>query len=449
MTHTNPKKLTHVAGTLLIEARAAFLNGAGLVAGEDKTATQHKTFREGANKVPYVSAQAWRRWLRRTLIEETLWPSSEIRSIAWNKKGNTSKVGGQVNPVEYAEDDLFGYMRAVEGQGSRSTREESEPEGDSDDASDDDAGGDTIKAVMRASPLATSVLAAIQSDGWQGRDDGFVHVQSFDPEALEAAEWLLTFEAHTLADAKEQKQFDDAKKKLKESLKGKGTQDRLAATREFVEKNKIGERLQMPKPQSKLPYSTKFFNTDLEGIFLLDRSRVGVFRNVGDRMELDPAKVKAWEEKKVVQVVEDRGRQGKIYALTDPDTAPERCKALVRAVAVLRGGAKQASFATDVAPKVLVLAGLTCGNPILNRLFHETDKGTELHVERLREIEKDYRSRLMTPIFIGIRTGYLANEDDVRDLGKEEGADGKKIASSTFVICTPIEAATQMADKIE
>lgn len=220
-------------------------------------------------------------------------------------------------------------------------------------------------------------------------------------------------------------------------------------TREFAKKNEIGERLQMRNPQSPLPYSTKFFNTDLEGIFLLDRSRVGVFRNVGDRMELDTAKVRAWVQQKAVGVVEDRGRLGKIYALTNAGEAPARCKALVRAVAVLRGGAKQAAFATDVAPKALVLAGLTCGNPILNRLFRETDKGTELHVERLREIEKDYRFRLTTSIFIGIRTGYLANEAEVRELGKDKRTDGQEIASAPFTICTPIEAAAQMADRIE
>src|SRR5207253_597663 len=139
--------------------------------------------------------------------------------------------------------------------------------------------------------------------------------------------------------------------------------DCLLKVREFAKESKITEdaRHEMENPQSPLPYSTKFFNTDLEGIFLLDRSRVGVFRNVGDRMELDPAKLKTWEQKEAVSVVENRGRQGKIYGLTDGTTAPERCKALVKAVSVLRGGAKQAAFATDVAPKVLVLAGLTCG----------------------------------------------------------------------------------------
>ena len=340
-------------------------------------------------------------------------------------------------------------MSAAEGQGSRGAREETDPAEDNGDATDDDAGGETIKAVMRASPLATSVLAAIQSDGWQGRDDGFVHVQSADPEALEAAEWLLTFEAHTPPEANKQKEFTDAKKKLKDSMKGEGTQDRLALTRAFAQKFKIEDRLQMSNPQSPLPYSTRFFNTDLEGIFLLDRSRVGVFRNIGDRMELDLAKVKAWEQENAIQMIKDVGSQGKIYALPKSAAAAERCKALVKAIAVLRGGAKQAAFAVDVAPKVLVLAGLTCGNPILNRLFRETDKGTELNVERLREIAKDYRSRLTTSIFIGIRTGYLANEADVRKLGKDENAEGKEIGSTTFVICTPIEAADLMADKIE
>ncbi|MBW2046013.1 MAG: hypothetical protein JRI96_14220 [Deltaproteobacteria bacterium] len=67
------KKLTHVAGTFLIQADAAFLNGAGLGEGEDQNVTIPKTFRDGRNEVPYVSAQAWKRWLRNTFIDETGW----------------------------------------------------------------------------------------------------------------------------------------------------------------------------------------------------------------------------------------------------------------------------------------------------------------------------------------------------------------------------------------
>ena len=80
---TQEKKLTHVAGTFLIHADGAFLNGAGLDrTREDRNTTVPKSYRDGVGgRVPYVSAQAWRRWLRNTLIEETGWPESELRAI--------------------------------------------------------------------------------------------------------------------------------------------------------------------------------------------------------------------------------------------------------------------------------------------------------------------------------------------------------------------------------
>jgi CRISPR/Cas system-associated protein Cas7 (RAMP superfamily) len=54
--------------------------------------------------VLFVSAASWRRWLRDTLIEETGLKPSTIRA-----RGNTDKIGSERNPIEYIEDDLFGY----------------------------------------------------------------------------------------------------------------------------------------------------------------------------------------------------------------------------------------------------------------------------------------------------------------------------------------------------
>ena len=108
-------KLTHVAGTFVIYADASFLNGAGLGEGEDRNVTVPKTLRDGRNRVPYVSSQAWKRWLRLTLLDETGWKPSELRSSKKSEKGSTSKIEGELDPVEFPEDDLFGYMRAQEG----------------------------------------------------------------------------------------------------------------------------------------------------------------------------------------------------------------------------------------------------------------------------------------------------------------------------------------------
>lgn len=443
------RPMQHVAGTLLIEARAAFLNGAGLGSGEDRTTTIHKTFREGQRSVPYVSAQAWRRWLRNTLVEETGWPASEIRAIAWNAQGNTSKVAGQVNPIDYAEDDLFGYMRAAAGQGRRLGGNEGT--GGDDDPADSEATSDTdtdtIAAVMRASPLATSVLASIRSDGWKGRDDGFVHVQSHDPAALELEEWKRAIDT---ADGDATKAKKEA---FKKQIKGKAVGDALELARQFVKQYSIVNRVPMVNPQSPLPYSTQFFNSHLEGVFCLDYARVGVFWNLGDRKELDPHRVDEWMREGRIELSEDRGGLGKIYRLTDRSVARERGRRLLQALAVLRGGAKQAAFATDVAPKALIVAGLSCGNPVFNRLFTENETTPRLNTLRLREIVADYGDRIRTPVFVGIREGYLDNQDEIRELAAASadvstGESRERVAPASFVVCTPLQACAWMAEWI-
>ena len=90
----------------------------------------------------------------------------------------------------------------------------------------------------------------------------------------------------------------------------------------------------------------------------------------------------------------------------------------LESLAVLRGGAKQAAFATDVAPKLIILAGLSCGNLIFNDLFEDTRDGPKLKLNTLKEVISDYAERIMTPVFIGVRTGYLhADSERVAEMG--------------------------------
>lgn len=348
-------KLTHIAGTLVVDAPASFLNGAGLGDGEDRNVTVPKTFRDGKDRVPYVSAQAWRRWLRNTLIEETGWPKSEIRAIGLSEKGTTNKISGEVNPIEFPEDDIFGYMRAEKGQGRRK-EEEDEEETDKK----------RVKSVMRASPFIASLLVSLKKSGWQGRDEGFVHLKEGTPQ----------------------------------------------------------------------PYTTEFYNSPLQGIFCLNYSRLGIFDNTGDRIELDEALIeKMLKDKKIKEA---SAATGKMYEISDlHKTRKERATALLKALPVLRGGAKQAQFGTDVSPPVLIMAGLNCGNPIFNRLFECVNEGPFIRVDVLEEVLRDYRERIVTPVFVGIRKGYLKNEEEVRKLSNKENL---KIR-----VMTPVEAASEMA----
>jgi CRISPR-associated protein Cst2 len=359
---------THIAGTFLIYADASFLNGAGLGDGENRNVTIPKTLKDLKNDVPYVSSQAWKRWLRNTLIEETGWLSSELKAIDQSEKGSTSKISGELDPVTFAEDDLFGYMRAQEGQGKRAKIAE-EPT-DDEELSEEDGPkrAPRTKALVRTSPFMASLLVSLRKSGWRGRDEGFVHLKEGTP----------------------------------------------------------------------LPYTTEFYTTHLQGVFCLAHHRVGRFENAGDRVELEESKINKYV------AAEKLARSGSTYELTNAASIrAERSGALLKALSVLRGGAKQAAFGTDVAPKLLILAGLSCGNPIFNHLFDEQiSTGLVFRRDLFLEILNDYADRIVTPVCIGIRSEYLANQAEIRSLhGKHKLSRGEV----EIRVSTPREAAESIA----
>ncbi|MDP3665929.1 MAG: hypothetical protein Q8R50_04550, partial [Sediminibacterium sp.] len=155
------KNLTHIVGTFLIQAEGAFLNGSISEKEGKNTITVPKTLKEFKDDIPYVSAQAWRRWLRDTCFEEYNDPRTPIETTQSGDgegeskdKFTTKKVGVAIDPIEYAEHDIFGYMNSKEGQGT---------------------GG--VKATIRSSPFQSSILLSVRKTGWKGEDKGFVHPQ--------------------------------------------------------------------------------------------------------------------------------------------------------------------------------------------------------------------------------------------------------------------------------
>lgn len=104
-----------VAGYVLIDAPHSALNNAGTDASErTENIVRVKAIRKGREIYPYVSAQAWRYWWRMTLQEIFKWelsPVERAEKIAFTK----------ANPFKYPDDDVFGYMRAVKGQGKDKT----------------------------------------------------------------------------------------------------------------------------------------------------------------------------------------------------------------------------------------------------------------------------------------------------------------------------------------
>lgn len=373
MNNTN-KSLTHIVGTFLIQAEGAFLNGGGLAKGEYGNTTIPKTFTDFKDKVPYVSSQAWKRWLRNTFQEENQdQPPAKLKQIGKSAKGTTNKIGTEMDPVMFPEDDIFGYMRAQEGQGKIEDEDEEKlPDEGLEETPQEEKRKkkEKIHSVMRPAPFAASILTSLRKSGWQGLDKAYVHLEVGTPQ----------------------------------------------------------------------PYNTEFYNTQLQGIFGLNYSRLGVFRNEGDRIELDEIYVEKYLKEGKISTLKV-SPTGKQYEIVD-NPRKKRATDILRSLAVMRGGAKQAQFAADVAPKVIIIAGLNCGNLIFNDLFEDTKEGPVIKIDTLKEVIKDYKDRLVSPVYIGIRDGYLSKDNELKI--KEM----KTIDSTQVIITTPIDAVTQMTGSL-
>lgn len=336
--------LNNITGALVIDGTAAFLNGAGLGAGEDRNKVVPKVFEEMVNgrreKVPYVSAQAWRRWLRNTSNEENKWTPSELQAIGVSKKGTTNKISTQLDPIAFPEDDLFGYMRSGGNDKSAAS-----------DDDDEDEGPVKTKAesVQRTSPFKCSVLKGIRGKRTLNVDEGFVHLKENTP----------------------------------------------------------------------LPYSTQFYAAHLEGFFNLEYYRLGQFDNLGSKQELASETVKQYTGQLTNEPLGGKGTFKRFTIQNAEQSRKERAAGLLRGLAFLRGGAKQAAFGADVSPKVLILAGLECANPVFNNLFEGSGEMPSLKIKALKQIIEDYQSKLATPVYIGIREGYLQNEVEVKALSDD------------------------------
>jgi len=140
--------MSFITGLLLIDAPASALNNLGSVPGartDNTTGVKLIKTKEGA--YPYVSAQAFRYWLRTTLENSDLgWQAAPIyreEKIAYT----------DANPLLYWDDDLFGYMRAPSKKESAKAKREA----DATRANETE----TVETVTRVAPFRVSTLISI------------------------------------------------------------------------------------------------------------------------------------------------------------------------------------------------------------------------------------------------------------------------------------------------
>jgi CRISPR-associated protein Cst2 len=140
--------MAFVTGLLLIDAPASALNNLGNVQGRlFENVVGVKVIRTKEGTYPYVSAQAFRYWLRTTLEQAGIgWKAAPIwrgQKVAYT----------DANPIRWWDDDLFGYMRVP------STRADAVKQREADKTRVTET--PTRDTVTRASPFRVSTLVSI------------------------------------------------------------------------------------------------------------------------------------------------------------------------------------------------------------------------------------------------------------------------------------------------
>lgn len=145
--------MAFVTGALLIDAPASALNNARDAVGavyDNEVGVKMIRTREGG--YPYVSAQAFRYWLRETLLEDPEWGKHISPIFRESKIAYTD-----ANPILYWDDDLLGYMRAPSKRADAVKARQADVKAAQ--------ATETRESVTRISPLRTSTLVSIAPVG--------------------------------------------------------------------------------------------------------------------------------------------------------------------------------------------------------------------------------------------------------------------------------------------
>lgn len=167
--------MAYLTSLLLIDASASALNNSGDPipnARTDNTSSVKFIRKFGGGMYPYVTAQAYRRWLRRGLEDDPQgWETSPVY-----REEKVAYV--DANPLKYWDDDLLGYMRAP-GKAKKGKAGQENMGQDSATPL-----GSEVSALTRISPLRVSTLVSVSPVYITG-DFGVMARQEGDPVPYE------------------------------------------------------------------------------------------------------------------------------------------------------------------------------------------------------------------------------------------------------------------------
>jgi CRISPR-associated protein Cst2 len=334
--------MSFVTGLLLIDAPASALNNLGQVPGEaDQNIVGVKLIRTREGAFPYVSAQAFRYWLRTTLQDPDLgWQVAPIyreENIAYTA----------ADPIEYWDDDLFGYMRSPATASAAKKTRQADPEYQKLTPLETDSKGQE-RTVTRVSPFRVSTLVSI-------------------------APVTLTEDFGVMA----------------------------------RQEKATGEE------QYPIIHRHQFYRATLKGLFSLDLHACGTFwyRSKTGFRNLDSIRTQKAQQAGLIDLAnQEAGQKEMAYRLPLIERV-RRISTLLKGLAHLEGGAKQALHYTDVAPALVVLAVTKGGNHIFGHIVGANSKRQpQVKIDALKEALTVFQGDLLSDVYVGWVRGYLDEE---------------------------------------
>ena len=150
-----------------------------------------------------------------------------------------------------------------------------------------------------------------------------------------------------------------------------------------------------------VPFEHEFYSTILKGIFAIDLDSLGKFSEIektGYR-NMYP---------KLVELAESEGlKHDETNWVLSKDERLKRVSDIINAIPYLSGGAKNTYHLTDVSPNLILLTSISTGNNIFMNIVREEDNELIFDLNALNEVLEDYKDKIKSNLYIGMRKGFL------------------------------------------
>lgn len=317
-----------ITSSILVSVNAGHFNSIGTIGSGKYAVSALKKIDVDGTKIPFISPQAIRKYIRNYLEMKIGQPNYYDRLLRKTSKKDFTIV----DPIEYFEDDYFGFSHPLYQNPNI------------------DASLERLKvsSMNRRSPFLCNGLIGISDLVSISTSEGWVH----------------------------------------------------------------------PNIGSPLPYRAEFFNGFLQGSMSLELDRIGIFKNFGDIIEIDPS---IYESHKT-ELIENN------FLTFELKKREDRVKKAIKfyfdSIINLNGGAKSTMFADSLSPCIIITAKLSCSNNLPPNLFISNNNNKiDLNLDLLSEFIDNWKDYFESPLIIGYRTGTL-NLDEEREF---LSLNGKKI----------------------